>query len=113
MGGIVSSLSTLDTGTRMAEDYYNILGVTREASQEDIQKAYRALARKYHPDLNPDDATAKTKFQEVQKAFEVLNDSSKREFYDRYGTSFEQMGAGGPQPGRRAGNPFQGGQEFD
>lgn len=97
----------------MAEDYYNILGVSREASQEDIQKAYRALARKYHPDLNPDDATAKKKFQEVQTAFDVLNDSSKRELYDRYGSSFDQMGAGGPQPGRRGGNPFQGGQEFD
>jgi DnaJ-class molecular chaperone len=79
----------------MAEDYYKILGVGRDASPADIQKAYRKLARKYHPDLNPDDKTAKSKFQEVQRAFDVLNDPSKRELYDRYGSSFESMGAGG------------------
>jgi DnaJ-class molecular chaperone len=79
----------------MAEDFYKTLGVSRDASAADIQKAYRKLARKYHPDLNPDDKTAKTKFQEVQRAFDVLNDSSKRELYDRYGSSFESMGAGG------------------
>jgi curved DNA-binding protein len=89
----------------MAEDYYDTLGVKRDASQADIQKAYRDMARKYHPDLHPDDKSAKKKFQQVQKAFEVLNDASKREMYDRYGSSFEQMGAGGPQ-----GNPWAGGQ---
>lgn len=81
----------------MSEDYYATLGVQRDASESDIQKAYRELARKYHPDLNPDDASAKSKFQDVQKAFDVLNDPSKREMYDRYGASFEQMGSGGPQ----------------
>jgi DnaJ-class molecular chaperone len=81
----------------MAEDFYKTLGVSRDASQADIQKAYRKLARKYHPDMNPDDKTAKKKFQEVQAAFDVLNDSKKREMYDRYGSSFET--AGGPQPG--------------
>ena len=80
----------------MAEDYYNTLGVSRSASQAEIQQAYRKLARKYHPDLNPDDATAAKKFQEVQKAFEVLNDPQKRENYDRYGEAFEHAGAGGP-----------------
>jgi len=84
----------------MADDYYETLGVARNASQADIQKAYRNLARKYHPDLNPDDKSAKEKFQTVQRAFDVLNDPSKREMYDRYGSSFESMGAGGPQPGR-------------
>jgi DnaJ-class molecular chaperone len=84
---------------RMDEDYYKTLGVSRNASAADIQKAYRELARKYHPDLNPDDKTAKTKFQQVQTAFDVLNDSKKREMYDRYGSSFESMGAGGPQGG--------------
>jgi len=79
----------------MAEDYYKTLGVSRNASSDEIQAAYRKLARKYHPDLNPDDASAKAKFQEVQKAFDVLNDASKREMYDRYGSSFENMGAGG------------------
>jgi DnaJ-class molecular chaperone len=78
----------------MADDYYKTLGVNRDASAADIQKAYRKFARKYHPDLNPDDKTAKTKFQEVQRAFDVLNDPSKRELYDRYGSSFESMGAG-------------------
>jgi DnaJ-class molecular chaperone len=82
----------------MAEDYYKTLGVPRNASQADIQKAYRELARKYHPDVNPE-KNAKKKFQQVQKAFDVLNDSEKRELYDRYGSSFETMGAGGPRPG--------------
>ncbi len=83
----------------MEEDYYKILSVGRDASAADIQKAYRKLARKYHPDVNPDDATAKRKFQEIQKAYEVLNDAEKREMYDRYGSSFESMGAGGPGGG--------------
>ncbi len=83
----------------MEDDYYKILSVGRDASAADIQKAYRKLARKYHPDVNPDDATAKRKFQEIQKAYEVLNDAEKREMYDRYGSSFESMGAGGPGGG--------------
>src|SRR4030065_641449 len=81
----------------MAEDYYKTLGVPKNASQAEIQKAYRELARKYHPDLNPNDKTAKKKFQQVQAAFDVLNNPEKREIYDRYGSSFETMGAGGPQ----------------
>ncbi|MHC4398829.1 MAG: DnaJ C-terminal domain-containing protein [Planctomycetota bacterium] len=83
----------------MAEDYYKTLGVSRDASQDDIQKAYRKLARRYHPDMNPDDKTAKKKFQQVQAAFDVLNDPQKREMYDRYGSAFETMGAGGPHGG--------------
>lgn len=79
----------------MDEDYYKILGIRRNASDSDIQKAYRKLARKYHPDVNPDDAAAKKKFQEIQRAYEVLNDSEKREMYDRYGSSFESMAGGG------------------
>jgi DnaJ-class molecular chaperone len=83
----------------MAEDYYKTLGVPKNASQAEIQKAYRDLARKYHPDMNPNDKTAKKKFQQVQAAFDVLNNPEKREMYDRYGSSFETMGAGGgPQP---------------
>jgi DnaJ-class molecular chaperone len=85
----------------MAEDYYNILGVPKNASQADIQKAYRDLARKYHPDMNPNDKTAKKKFQKVQAAFDVLNNPEKREMYDRYGSSFETMGAGGEPQGAR------------
>jgi DnaJ-class molecular chaperone len=79
----------------MATDYYATLGVSRTASPEEIQKAYRKLARKYHPDMNPDDATAKKKFQEVQSAFEVLSDADKRKRYDQFGSDFESVGAGG------------------
>ena len=87
----------------MAEDYYKTLDVSRDASADDIQAAYRKLARKYHPDLNPDDKTAKQKFQEVQAAFDVLNDPSKRERYNRFGAGFESMGAGGPGGGPAGG----------
>ncbi len=96
----------------MAEDYYKTLGVRRDASQADIEKAYRELARKYHPDLNPDDKTAKEKFQKVQAAFDVLSNSEKREMYDRYGSSFETMragGPGGPYSGAGGGGPGFGG----
>jgi DnaJ-class molecular chaperone len=89
----------------MAEDYYATLGVSRGASGDDIKKAYRKLARKYHPDLNPDDPNAKEKFQQVQTAFDVLSDAKKREMYDRYGSAYESMGAGGQAGGR----PWPGG----
>ncbi len=82
----------------MAEDYYKTLGVPRNASQAEIQKAYRELARKHHPDLHPDDKDAKRKFQQVQAAFDVLNDPEKREMYDRYGSSFQTFAGGGPGP---------------
>ncbi len=94
----------------MAEDYYKILRVSRGASQTDIQKAYRDLARKHHPDMNPKDKTAKKKFQQIQAAFDVLGDSEKREMYDRYGSSFETMGPGGPQGGRTWGSGGYGGR---
>ena len=91
----------------MADDHYQTLGVSRTASAEEIRKAYRELARKYHPDLHPDDDAAKEKFKQVQAAFDVLNDASKREMYDRYGSSFEGVGGGGPRGW--GGGPFQGG----
>jgi DnaJ-class molecular chaperone len=81
----------------MAEDYYATLGVARGASAEEIKKAYRKLARENHPDLHPDDPKAKEKFQQVQNAFDVLNDPKKREMFDRYGSAYESMGGGGPQ----------------
>jgi len=99
--------------TEMAKDYYKTLGVARNASQDEIQKAYRELARKYHPDMNPDDKTAKKRFQEVQDAFDVLNDSKKREMYDRYGSSFETMGAGGPRGAGWGPGPGGGGDGFN
>jgi len=99
----------------MADDYYATLGVPRSASAEDIQKAYRTLARKYHPDLNPDDPKAKEKFQQVQTAFDVLNDPKKRELFDRYGSAYESMGAGGPRPWPGGGpqGPGGGGAPFE
>ncbi|MBN1851317.1 MAG: DnaJ domain-containing protein [Pirellulales bacterium] len=89
----------------MGTDYYATLGLKKAATSEEIHKAYRELARKYHPDLHPDDANAKKKFQEVQAAFDVLNDPKKREMYDQYGPGFESLGGtGGPY---RA-HPWQG-----
>lgn len=78
----------------MADDYYEALGVSRKASHDEIQKAYRSLARKYHPDLNPDDKQAAEKFKRVQQAYEVLGDKEKRQKYDQFGSAFEQMGGG-------------------
>lgn len=70
-------------------DYYNILGVDRNASSEDIKKAYRKLARKMHPDLNPNDKEAQKKFQELNEANEVLSDPEKRAKYDKYGDNWK------------------------
>lgn len=92
----------------MAKDLYKILGIPKGASGDEIQKAYRESARRYHPDLNPDDKQAKEKFQEVQRAYEILNDPEKRQMYDRYGSSFDQMNSGGGGGRDGAGpNPFQ------
>ncbi len=84
----------------MEEDYYKTLGVKRDASASDIQRAYRKLARKYHPDMNPGDSNAKERFQRVQEAYDVLSDPEKREMYDRYGSSFHAAG------GRPGSGPF-------
>src|SRR5262245_22707523 len=79
----------------MSEDYYKTLGVSRGASADEIQKAYRKLAKKYHPDLNPDDKGAQKKFKEAQQAYDVLSDDKKRKMYDQFGPGFEQVGQGG------------------
>jgi curved DNA-binding protein len=85
----------------MAErDYYDVLGVSRDATPEQIKKAYRGLARRHHPDVNPGDKTAEVKFKEAQQAYDVLSDSEKRSLYDRYGTAaFQGFGPTGPRSG--------------
>ena len=78
-------------------DYYELLGVSRDASEADLKKAYRKLAVKYHPDKNPGDAAAEAKFKEISEAYDVLKDADKRAAYDRYGhAAFKQGGMGGP-----------------
>jgi molecular chaperone DnaJ len=71
------------------KDYYQILGVNRNAAEKDIKKAYRQLARKHHPDVNPGDMTAEAKFKEINQAYEVLSDAEKRKKYDRYGDQWQ------------------------
>jgi DnaJ-class molecular chaperone len=79
-------------------DYYKVLGVPRNASAEDIKKAYRRLARRYHPDVNPGDGQSEERFKQISEAFEVLSEPKKREIYDRLGYYSEHAaGAGGPQ----------------
>src|SRR5215471_11585917 len=74
-------------------DYYNVLGLDKDASQDDIRKAYRKLARKYHPDVNPNDTEAHKKFQQINEANEVLSDAEKRKKYDAYGENWQHAEA--------------------
>ena len=69
----------------MPKDYYQILGVSRNASEKEIKQAYRRLARKHHPDVNPGDKSAEAKFKEINEAHEVLSDAEKRRKYDQFG----------------------------
>src|SRR5215831_17633711 len=71
-------------------DYYKVLGVDKSSSDDDIKKAYRKLARKHHPDLNPNDKEAHKKFQQINEANEVLSDPEKRKKYDQYGKDWKQ-----------------------
>src|ERR1700720_4327487 len=93
----------------MPRDYYEVLGVNRDASDDQIKKAYRSLARKYHPDRNPGDKQAEASFKEVQEAYDVLSDKTKRAQYDRFGFAGGPGGGAGhgPFPGGAAGGGFE------
>jgi curved DNA-binding protein len=80
------------------KDYYSILGVAKTASQDEIKKAYRKLARKYHPDLNKDDPQAEQRFKDVNEANEVLSDAEKRKMYDQFGSQWQQYQRAGGRP---------------
>src|ERR1044072_3319116 len=89
------------------EDFYQVLGVKRDAKPDEIKKAYRRLARKYHPDVNPGDKAAEERFKKITEAHEVLSDEKKRKVYDRFGSYSDQLadaaarGAAGGGAGRR------------
>src|SRR5687768_1858189 len=82
-------------------DYYEVLGVNRDASDDDLKKSYRRLAMKWHPDRNPDNPKAEEHFKEAKEAYEVLSDASKRAAYDQFGHAGvdPSQGAGGAGPG--------------
>ena len=97
--------------TTTKQDYYELLGVSRKANQKEIRQAYRKLARKYHPDLNPGDKSAEEKFKQVQEAYDVLSDAKKRQMYDQFGFDAERRTAAPPeqqQPGQNVNFDFGG-----
>lgn len=92
-------------------DYYEVLGVSKNASDDEIKKAYRKLAIKYHPDKNPGDKEAEAKFKEINEAHDVLSDKQKRARYDQFGHA--GVGGAGGNPFGGAGNPFGGGFNYN
>lgn len=95
----------------MADDYYELLGVSRDASTDELKKAYRKLAVRYHPDKNPGDAEAEAKFKEISEAYDILKDEDKRAAYDRHGHAAFKQGGMGRAGG--AGGGFGGHDPFD
>jgi len=85
------------------KDYYTILGITRSANQQDIKKAYRKMARKYHPDVNPGDKTAEDEFKKVNEAYEVLSNEDNRKKYDQFGDNWKYADQFAAQGGAQAG----------
>jgi molecular chaperone DnaJ len=81
------------------EDFYELLGLSTDASQDDIQKAHRKLARQEHPDANPEDPQAQERFKQIQQAYEVLSDPEKRREYDKQFDVFSRENLGGPRAG--------------
>src|SRR3974377_1322412 len=118
----------MPTTSNKDKDYYGILGVKKTASAEDIRKAFRKLARKYHPDVNPGDKSAEEKFKALSEANDILSDPKKRKIYDQLGFYSDnidpppadayargggQPGAGRGFPGGQPGQPGPGGVHFD
>jgi curved DNA-binding protein len=93
----------------MTKDYYDVLGVSRGASQKEIQSAFRKLARKLHPDVNPGDKQAEERFKEVSQAHDVLSDPEKRKLYDRFGSDWYSAAAAGIDPDAPGPRPGAGG----
>lgn len=104
-------MPTKYNGCMAKRDYYEVLGVSKNASDDEIKKAYRKLAIKYHPDKNPGDKEAEEKFKEISEAHEVLSDKQKRARYDQFGHAGVGGASGNPFGG--AGNPFGQGQSFN
>src|SRR5205807_6650921 len=93
------------------EDFYKVLGVKRDAKAEEIKKAYRRLARKYHPDVNPGDKGAEDRFKQMSEAFGILSDPKKRKVYDRFGQYSDSLANAASDAG--AGSTYTRGTPFD